>query len=95
MGDKRKAQILHRESDGMQHSCGKSKGQSPQGNRCRFSINENARLRQMPTSWAYRQLSYLIIQHVNPVPGLVVKGNSPINSILQVNLSPHEVLSTW
>ena len=62
---------------------------------CRLAINENMSLRQMPTSRADKKLGCLVIEPVNPVPGLVMEAYSPVHSILQVNLPSHQILPTW
>lgn len=47
----------------------------------RFTIDDDMGLRQVPASGANKKLGCLVIELVNPVPGLVMEAYSPIHSI--------------
>lgn len=61
----------------------------------RFTVDEDMVLRQVPAPRPNKELGNLVIELVNPVPGLVMEAYSPIYGISKIDLASHQVLPAW
>lgn len=62
----------------------------------RFAVDEDMGLWQVPAPRPNKELgNVLLIELVDPVPGLVMEAYSPIYSISKIDMASHQVLPAW
>lgn len=58
-----------------------------------LTIDEDVVFRQVPATWAHKEFSGgLVVELIDPISVVVVESDGPIHSVLEVHLTPHQVL---